>query len=104
MPLTRGWCVRCVPSQMEGKPDPMGVGKPYGANMYKCTRYDIDLDSGREKLRELPGLVMHLKPGVLFYSLSQAVKKLSAKKDGKSKFYAELLNKEPKAMFGPMVQ
>ena len=33
-------CV-CVPSQMEGKLDPDGLGKAYGPNIYKCQRYDI---------------------------------------------------------------
>ena len=88
---------------MEGKPDPMGLGKPYGPNWYQCTRYDIDSDDGSVKLRELAGLIMQVKRDVLFLSLAQAVKALSDKKDGKSKFYAELLDKAPsKAMFGPM--
>ena len=33
-------CV-CVPSQMEGKLNPDGLGKAYGPNIYKCQRYDI---------------------------------------------------------------
>ena len=34
-------CVVCVPSQMEGWPNPDGAGKPYGRNVYECQRYDI---------------------------------------------------------------
>ena len=41
-------CVVCVPSQMEGKPNPEGLGKAYGPNMYKCQRYDIDDIGGDE--------------------------------------------------------
>ena len=84
---------------MAGQPDPMGLGKPYGRNMYMCTRYDIDAD---ETLRELTGLIMQVKHDTLFLSLAQAVKALSAKTDGKSKFYAELLRNAPTTMFGPM--
>ena len=36
--------VVCVPSQMEGLVNPDGLGKPYGRNVYKCQRYDIDGD------------------------------------------------------------
>ena len=85
----------CVPSQMAGQPDPMGLGKPYGRNVYMCTRYDIDADDESATLRELTGLIMKVKHDTLLLSLAQAVKALSAKTDGKSKFYAELLSNAP---------
>ena len=40
-------CV-CVPSQMEGKLDPDGLGKAYGPNMYECQRYDIGKKDGKK--------------------------------------------------------
>lgn len=46
-------CVVCVPSQMEGQPDPEGVGKAYGPNVYTCQRYDIDGDDTTTRMQVL---------------------------------------------------
>ena len=43
----------CVPSQMEGKPNPDGLGKAYGPNMYNCQRYDIGGDDKTTKMQVL---------------------------------------------------
>ena len=40
----------------------------------------------------LTGIIMKVKPNELFYSFEQAVHTLENKTDGKSMYYAELLN------------
>ena len=43
----------------------------------------------------LTGIITKVKPNELFYSFEQAVHALENKKDGKSIYYAELLNRGP---------
>ena len=44
-------CVVCVPSQMQGEPNPDVPGKPYGPNVYKCQRYDIGGDKAKTTMQ-----------------------------------------------------